>query len=424
MNPVAPDVRGFCPGAHRPMQTGDGLIVRVRPPRGRLTPEAARTLAMLSARFGNGQIDITRRAGLQIRGVTPERWPRLLDALDAAGLVDPDRASEAARALIVPPLAGLDPTAPLDASPLVAALEARMASHPAFRDLPPKLGTLLDDGGRADLSATRADIRLEAIAADRIRVGLDTAAGPDWIGTASPDSVPDILTALAAAIGAAQPEERRARVRALMRQRDFRAAAIARASAVGLDPAVDPRPRPARPALVGPVDAGPAVALATVAPFGRLDADTFLHLADLAPDGDLRLAPEHGLIRTGLAGATAAAAALRLGRALITRAEDPRLAVAACAGRPDCASAHSDVRAIARAVAPFARRLGPGVTLHVSGCPKGCARDAATRLTVTATATGLALIPDGRADGVPVAEVADSAALAAHLVTLAGAPRP
>ena len=27
----APQVKGWCPGAHRPMMSGDGLVVRIRP---------------------------------------------------------------------------------------------------------------------------------------------------------------------------------------------------------------------------------------------------------------------------------------------------------------------------------------------------------------------------------------------------------
>jgi precorrin-3B synthase len=47
-----PAIRGWCPGAHRPMASGDGLVVRVRPPLGELTPAQAEGLADLADRFG------------------------------------------------------------------------------------------------------------------------------------------------------------------------------------------------------------------------------------------------------------------------------------------------------------------------------------------------------------------------------------
>ena len=39
------DIKGWCPGALRPMASGDGLVVRVRPPLGRFTPAQAGAIA-------------------------------------------------------------------------------------------------------------------------------------------------------------------------------------------------------------------------------------------------------------------------------------------------------------------------------------------------------------------------------------------
>ena len=55
------DVKGWCPGALRPMQSGDGLVVRIRPRSG-VEPHELRVLADAARRFGNGHIDLTRRA--------------------------------------------------------------------------------------------------------------------------------------------------------------------------------------------------------------------------------------------------------------------------------------------------------------------------------------------------------------------------
>ena len=41
-------IKGWCPGALRPMTSGDGLILRVRPPLSRLAPAQARGLAALA----------------------------------------------------------------------------------------------------------------------------------------------------------------------------------------------------------------------------------------------------------------------------------------------------------------------------------------------------------------------------------------
>ena len=55
-------VKGWCPGALRPMLSGDGLVVRVRPRGGRLAAEQVAGIAALSARHGNGLIDLSSRA--------------------------------------------------------------------------------------------------------------------------------------------------------------------------------------------------------------------------------------------------------------------------------------------------------------------------------------------------------------------------
>ena len=49
---TAPQIKGWCPGALRPMESGDGLVVRVRVPGGRLTAHQAQSLAALAATHG------------------------------------------------------------------------------------------------------------------------------------------------------------------------------------------------------------------------------------------------------------------------------------------------------------------------------------------------------------------------------------
>ena len=39
------DIKGWCPGALRPMASGDGLVLRIRARNGRLTPDQAQGIA-------------------------------------------------------------------------------------------------------------------------------------------------------------------------------------------------------------------------------------------------------------------------------------------------------------------------------------------------------------------------------------------
>jgi sulfite reductase beta subunit-like hemoprotein len=74
------DVKGWCPGTLRPMESGDGLIARVRPWCGAFSLAQASGLADIAERLGNGHIDLTRRANLQIRGLSEECLPALHNA--------------------------------------------------------------------------------------------------------------------------------------------------------------------------------------------------------------------------------------------------------------------------------------------------------------------------------------------------------
>ena len=156
MNSAAPvEVKGWCPGALRPMPSGDGLIVRLRPFCGAFSLKQARGLADLTRRLGNGHIDLTRRANLQLRGLVEERLPELHAALGTLGLIDPDAESEATRNLMVAPLAGLDPVEKLDVRPIARAIAEGLAADQRLRALPAKFGLLVDGGGTVSIAAAK-----------------------------------------------------------------------------------------------------------------------------------------------------------------------------------------------------------------------------------------------------------------------------
>jgi len=99
MTAFAPDTlrRGACPSLSAPMQTGDGLLVRLRPAAPALTGEDLLALAGLAREHGNGLIEITARGNLQLRGLTEASVPRLAAGLSADASVSwaaaaPDRA--------------------------------------------------------------------------------------------------------------------------------------------------------------------------------------------------------------------------------------------------------------------------------------------------------------------------------------------
>ena len=394
-----PLVRGWCPGALRPMATGDGLLVRLHPRGGRLTMAELRLIAGLARGTGNGLVDLTRRGNLQIRGVSPESHGVLVEGLVAGGLVAPDEQDGPYRLTVVSPLAGRDPDELLDAAALAAAIEAL---RPKLSGLPPKAAVLVDGGGALPLDAEPAELRLKAVAPDEALVGL---AGGLWFGPARLSLLPALVESLMRLIAAgAEPATPPAR-----RLKDVPRGRLTEVlAAFGCSPATAPAPR-ASAARVGTLRGRDGrLALLFGVPFGRCDAAGLEALADIADaagaDG-FGLAPWRGFAMTGLAeaepgwGRIAAAG-------FITRADDPRLVVRACPGAPACsrgaAPAQVDAARLAQAAAG---RIAAGLTLHVSGCAKGCAGAGIADVTLVGHEGAYQVVLGGTAGDRPVARL-------------------
>jgi precorrin-3B synthase len=321
---AAIEVKGWCPGALRPMPSGDGLLVRVRPWCGAFTLDQARGLAEIAERLGNGHIDLTRRANLQIRGLREDSMSELHRALDRIGLLDSDAETEAARNVMVAPLAGSDVRA------IAAALTEALAADRRFTQLPVKFGWLVDGGGPLSIIGERAEIALYATAQ-----GVALRAGGRWIGVAAVDRAVSVALTIAETLldGGAMPS-------------------LAKMDVV---------PAPGR-RMLGPLPGAFGIA----APFGRLEAAQLQNLAALsakAGASEIRLSPWRALyIDAPIDGAN------DLG--LIVDENDPLLRIEACPGAPACNSATVDTRHDARRLAAS----GFDGTIHVSGCAKGCAR--------------------------------------------------
>ena len=352
-------VKGWCPGALRPMESGDGLVVRVRPHGSRLSAAQAVAIADLALAHGSGLIDLGTRAHVQLRGVRRESLPDLHAALRELDLLDADPLAEARRNILTTPIWRGEATLAL-----VAALEAELAQAPV---LPPKFGFAVDTGAASVLAGASADIRIERAASGLIL----RADGMDLGERVSP---------VQAARRAVEIAHWFARHRGeITRMRRLVATGLLPPLAADTAPLTGPAPEP------GVGEFGLCLAL----PFGQIQARSLREIA-VAP---LRLTPWRSVL---LEDVTALPA---LPEGLISDAADPLLRVAACTGAPGCASASVVTRTIARELAPL---IPAGCTLHVSGCAKGCAHPGATDLTATGEDGRFDLVQDGPAGGMPV----------------------
>lgn len=380
----APRVQGWCPGAHRPMPSGDGLVVRVRPPLGEVTPAQLRGLADLAERFGTGRIALTGRANLQLRGVSEAGHAGLLRGLGTLGLLDAEANLERRRNLVIDPLRPLGPQDPQ--SRIAAGLAAGLAD-PALAGLPAKFGFVVDAGPLRRLADISGDIRIEGGGG-----GLILRAEGQATGLA----LPDVPSAVATAMAMARWFLAAGGVGADGRGRLARLLASGARLPEGLGGAVAPNPA-APPARPGPVAGG----LSLAAAFGELTAAEARVLADsgapLVRITPWRMVHLPGLIR---------AAPLVAATGLIADPADPMLRVLACPGAPACPQSSVETRALARALAP---RLPPGTRLHVSGCAKGCVHPARADLTLVGRAGRFDLVAGGTPWDEPVRQGLDPA---------------
>lgn len=362
--PMPASRRGACPSLDAPMQTGDGLLARLRIAGGRMAPAQLGAIATLARVHGNGLIEITARGNLQVRGLTPVSSIAFARAVQSLATIE--------RGLVVetPPLAGDDPSEIMDPRPL--ALAIRDAAEPLASRLGPKVTVIVDGGGQIGLDALKADIRLTAIAAEQWAVSI----GGREAFLVGHDALLATLRALRqlAELGPGARATDLPGAVALAQHRpggsSIGAFALTRGSAIGI-----------------------------ALPFGSSDHAALAALAAVATDHgvhEFRLAPYHGLLAVGAQPSFREEAAT-LG--FITAPDDPRTRISACIGSDGCASGHVPARTVAACLAAaMPADLG---RLHVSGCAKGCAHPRRAEVTLVGQADGYGLVISGTAGDTP-----------------------
>jgi precorrin-3B synthase len=135
-----------CPSLFRIVAARDGGICRIKLPLGRLSATKARAVADAAARFGNGIVEATNRANLQIRGIRAREETDLTHCLVEAGLGPTRPEADDIRNVMVSPTAGIDPLQEIDAVPIARDLLALIETGDACRALSPKFCVLVDGG--------------------------------------------------------------------------------------------------------------------------------------------------------------------------------------------------------------------------------------------------------------------------------------
>ena len=393
-----------CPGVLRLHEAADGRLARVRLPGGRISARGLLAIAEVAA-LGNGIVELTSRASLQLRGL-PAGCDSRCSALLAAGGLLPSAAHDRVRNILASPVAGRHPRSLCHTDEVVAALDRALCADPRLAALPGHFLFAVDDGtGLAD--ARRADVAL-------------VAEGPG-----APASFRLWLAGLPTTLRATAPNAPR---RALEAARAF---LLLRTEPGACWRLADVEDGPARlagslggelrpvsnceryPLTTRQRQRDGATAITVLPALGRLDRDALVGLASLV--GEVRLSTQRTVTVVDVPAGDVAALTVRLAAlGVVTTAGSGWRGLSACAGLGACANARVDVRA---AAAARARVRGADAPVeHWSACERRCGQPAGAAVSVVATADGLRVETSGDA-------ASDHAPHAARDAAGDGAPR-
>jgi len=152
----------ICPSLFNATTAQDGILSRVRLPAGLITSTQCEVLVQVVNQFGNGELQITNRANLQIR--TSQALPEevLLDLQDY-GLASCTESTDGLRNIMASPNAGIDAYALINTIPLVKAWNFYLLQHPELAILSNKFSICFDGGESIRVSDRPNDICLVAV---------------------------------------------------------------------------------------------------------------------------------------------------------------------------------------------------------------------------------------------------------------------
>jgi precorrin-3B synthase len=342
-----------CPGVLRLHDAGDGALLRIRLPGGIITGVGLAAVERVAA-WGNGIVELTSRANLQVRGLDAADARVVADELWCAGLL-PSPAHDRVRNITAPPLGGRHLAGRAGTDAMVARLDAGLVGDPALAALSGRFAFAIDDAS-GTLGGRTADVTLRSRGAGVWHLVLaghptDLEGGPEL--------------ALAAGRAFLELADRSWRLTDL----DDGAAEVA--ARLGGELIADPDAvKPVANTIGSCKQRDGRLALTVLPPLGRLEPPMFAALRT-AGRPDVRIGPDRTVTFVDLDPYEADALVAALPTTGFVVADGSGWAgLTACAGQGACARALADVRTPAAA---RAAQRGAGADLeHWSACPRQC----------------------------------------------------
>lgn len=373
-----------CPGIWRLAETKDGGLARLRLPGGTLTADQLDGVAEIARSAGNGIIDLTHRANLQIRGLAPLSSDTIAAALEEHGLMANTPDADRLRNILASPLAGLDPSEIIDVTETVHALDQAVQAASKLHSLSPKFSFVLDGGGCHDLSDFAHDIGFFAKHGPDgplFRISLAGQITPFVVAPSHAATAAVALATVAATADSRAP---------------LRVSALLESSSV--DEIIELAENTGAPmfdrAAIAPrdIESGDFVGALTEhetghyafglgVPLARLTDENAVAIASLSRtygDGTLRLTPWQSIILPAVREEGLDEMVESAGRAgFFTTQNQAAVRILACAGSTGCVRTGVDTKQagldLLGAIKTMAQDRSDPLTIHLCGCKRGCA---------------------------------------------------
>jgi ferredoxin-nitrite reductase len=396
-----------CPGLFYATPAQDGAIYRIRTPAGMLTSEQASVVAHFAEQMGDGYLQITNRANLQIRSVHMVAPLAILSTFQDVGLAAPRPGVDHLRNIMASPTAGIDRQFLIDTRALVTELDNTIVQHEELAGLPAKFSVGFDGGEAVSVRHHPNDIGFVATAEHRLGEEEHLPASFRLLFNAGqrqemdtgflvrPEECAPLVVAIAQVylthVEHTNPHAtgKKPRLRQVIAQQGV-------AGYLEQLRRILPFTLPHHPVVVArSADVTPHSQhigaypqrqqglsyLGVVAPLGRLAIQQLRGLADLSRvygSGILRLTPWQNVLIPDVPTECVPAlhqAIEQLG--LYDSATHPWSALVACTGRRGCGASATDTTGHALQLANHLAqhgRLDQPVNIHLSGCTKSCAQ--------------------------------------------------
>lgn len=345
-SPARPDDGDRCPGVLRPFVAGDGALVRLRVPGGRIGVHVLADVMEIATEYGAPVLQLTSRGNLQLRALPDPLPEAMIERIEATGLL-PSASHERVRNILAAPLA-------VSLRPLVEALDAAITSDPALAGLPGRFLFALSDRSGSVLTEGW-DLAYQALDADG---GLVLAGGYATHVRAA-DAVDELVRRAHLFLDHRSGDE-------VWNVRDLPADSPVFEGMHPYDV------HPATPFVPGPAGDDLVVGV----PLGMLRPAHVDALGELTDE--LVLTPWKSFV---VPGAAADPSRLRDAGLVVTTAS-PWSRITACVGAPYCA--RTQTRTLDIATAATSRMTGSGPHLHVVGCERRCGEPSSDHLTLVA----------------------------------------